>query len=708
MSRELRADEIAFLEALGASCAATPDLLAQFVAGGLESHVADLLCAELCSSSEARAQLAAQCQEWDTPQLHNLPPERTPLIGRRKALADIEQLMSHERLITISATGGFGKSRVAREVGRKAFAKFADGVWFVPAGTLETKGDLSAAIIAAVGGSPDEDAADWLADKEVLLIIDGLDRTHLAPHIRDLLTAPRLRIICTSRSRLNTEGELVYRLTALSEGVVNDFALKSSQVKWSTGDTGQLALRLCGVPIALCLAAGCLSHESVPALLDALDQHVPRTATLSRANSAVEAVLSHSISLLPHTERRLLVGCAAFSSRFDADLAHQIAGEGKIQALVEMGLLEASEGVYWLHDLVRDFLRATQLDPSDRAHLQIADLAHMAHFSNLASSVGDSWRSSGDWATSLAALVKFLPDFRKSLRLAVRKKSHEDIQRIYRGLSTMFFELGYLEDMQEVIDAALASAQRQNDQPLLARIYGLRGAHELVSGEREAAEQSWRQRLALSVQLQEHDAIADTYSDLSDLEWGRGNRDEAIRLTDLALKTAYDHKLTQFIGGFHAFKALMLIRMGRVEESKEHAKIAEEQDDDEISTQYRMYRMQVLGEYASDSKDDVLAIRYTQELLKLAIASQRTQHIAGSLKLLGNFFERKGDLERASHCFAGSLSLRSKEHKRHRQRAQGYIDDFIERQGKHVQPFVDYGLTLDPLVFAHDQLNRGM
>ncbi|HET6341359.1 MAG TPA: BTAD domain-containing putative transcriptional regulator, partial [Gemmatimonadota bacterium] len=211
----------------------------------------------------------------------------TRFIGRGWLLAELEGMLLDPaaRLVTLTGLGGAGKTRVALELARRLEDRFADGVTRIGLGdTLETRGVLPV-IARAVGFSAKapqrlaEGLHDHLAEREILLVLDGFERfADSAPEVLALLqAAPRVKVLVTSRVRLRVRGERDVAVPPLtlprtSPGPSVEFPLNSEAVALfvdraraarhdfalSAGNmeaVAEICRRLDGLPLAIELAA---------------------------------------------------------------------------------------------------------------------------------------------------------------------------------------------------------------------------------------------------------------------------------------------------------------------------------------------------------------------------------------------------------------------------------------------------------------------
>ena len=148
---------------------------------------------------------------------NNLPLQLTSFVGREKEIADIKGLLNSARLITLTGSGGTGKTRLSQEVGAEELSSFANGVWLIELAPLSDPAQIIPALAQVFGLQelPFNPLAnlvlDYLRDKKILLILDNCE--HLieacARLADDLLhQCAGLKILASSREALGIAGEV--------------------------------------------------------------------------------------------------------------------------------------------------------------------------------------------------------------------------------------------------------------------------------------------------------------------------------------------------------------------------------------------------------------------------------------------------------------------------------------------------------------------
>ncbi len=297
-------------------------------------------------TAKARKQAeAGRSAEAELPaQQTNLLPMLTPFVGRAADLAAVKQLLRESRLLTITGSGGVGKTRLAMQVMQDVAHAYAHGAWIVEMTALTDPLLVGDAVANALGLRPTGDTTfnvllDFLRNRHLLLVLDGCDR--MIWQVADLIVSllrycPRLQSIVTSREVLNVPGETVYRLEGLpiedaimlfrlrAHAARPDFDLKPEEEEI----VAHICQRLDGLPLALELAASRvrgLTLEQISArLADRFQLLSSGARTTLPHHQTLRAMIDWSYDLLSEAERVLLRRLAVFAGDWTLEAAEAI------------------------------------------------------------------------------------------------------------------------------------------------------------------------------------------------------------------------------------------------------------------------------------------------------------------------------------------------------------------------------------------------
>ncbi len=363
---------------------------------------------------------------------NNLPVQLTDFIGRENEIQELRRRLcplrdngaaGSARLLTLTGTGGTGKTRLALQVAAELVDQFPDGVWLVELAPLADPALIPQSIAAALGvrEQPGRLLLDSIVDsvraKHMLLILDNCE--HLidpAARIANTLlrTAPSLQVLATSREALGIDGETSYRVPSLSlpdarartaEEVtpcesVRLFLARATAVQrhfqltaQNAAAVAQIARRLDGIPLAIELAAARCKIFSAEQIAARLDDHFRLLTGGSRTalprQQTLRALIDWSYDLLSSEERILLRRLSVFVGGVTYEAIEAVAGQDLevldlLEHLVDKSLVlveEAESGTrYRLLEMIRQYGRDKLHESGEAATLR---QRHLDFFADL-------------------------------------------------------------------------------------------------------------------------------------------------------------------------------------------------------------------------------------------------------------------------------------------------------------------------------------
>ena len=265
----------------------------------------------------------------------NLPHHLTSFVGREEELRSLKRVLSTSRMVTLTGTGGAGKSRLAAEVARAGSNLWPDGAWWIE---LAATDDVSGAVVGALElpgrGTAQDVVASWLAGRKALLVLDNCE--HLVADCatfsqRMLERCPELSILATSREALGVPGEARWPVTSLrSADALLLFEARARLVapdfKMATGNRDpvtQICERLDRLPLAIEMAAARIDIMSEQELLRNLNDRfrflTSGTRTAPQRQQTMAAAIDWSHRMLTDDESRLFRRLAVFQGGFTPD-----------------------------------------------------------------------------------------------------------------------------------------------------------------------------------------------------------------------------------------------------------------------------------------------------------------------------------------------------------------------------------------------------
>jgi non-specific serine/threonine protein kinase len=161
---------------------------------------------------------------------NNLPAQNTSFIGREKEIAEIKKELEAHRLVTLTGSGGTGKTRLSLQVAADSIYAFPDGVWFVELAVLADSELIPQTILSTIGiveqpGKPlIESLKEYLYEKQLLIVLDNCEHLiEASAQVANTLLSGTLgiKILASSREAFGVAGELSYHVPSLSLPDIN-------------------------------------------------------------------------------------------------------------------------------------------------------------------------------------------------------------------------------------------------------------------------------------------------------------------------------------------------------------------------------------------------------------------------------------------------------------------------------------------------------
>lgn len=556
------------------------------------------LRADSCRQRQNRFGEQAGKQNPAVPCPEPLPRLLTGLVGRDEQIALVQDALRRSRLVTLTGSGGVGKTRLAVAVAEEMCVRSPDAVQFVDMAGLQDSRLAAAHLARALnlreeeGCSLETSLCRHLATHPLTLILDNCE--HLleacARLVERLLTqTERLAILATSRIALGLAGEAIWRVpslelpptpASLSASSSTEHLLTYSAVQLfveraqnyradfrlepnNAAAVVEICRRLDGIPLALELAAARVRHLALADIAHRLENTVKLLSegsrTLRRRWQTLQASIEWSWCLLTEPEQILLSRLSVFAGSFTLDaaesvctdfvLSHDIeqAGQGIEQdeivdilgALVDHSLIVypdfRGDNRYRLLETIRQYAGERLRASGEEAMIRRRHLHWCLALADHSNSAG----AEANQPQLLARLEQEQENFREAFAFCRASDAEgETGLRLAAALWWFWYVRGYYQEGRSHLEAALTHGRATNFPKERAAVLNGVGNLAVVQGDIAAAKQSFEECLALRLEMGDREGMGSVLGNLGIVACALLDYLEAQRLYEQALALA--------------------------------------------------------------------------------------------------------------------------------------------------------------------------
>lgn len=634
----------------------------------------------------------------------HIPAATRLFVGRQAEIKEICRQIKQPscRLLTILGPGGIGKTRLALQVARQleseAPASFANGIYWIPLETANSWTDLLTAVAQALQLSvPSQDVArlqdqikHFLQNREVLLLLDNFEQLlpsniHLLAWLQE---APRLKLLITSRVRLNLRPEWSITLSGLdvppalatepveSYDAIHLFLHRARQKRPFplTAEALTAVTKICrlveGLPLAIELAAAwthLLSPQEIwRELAHNFDWLMSETADLPDRHRSLNAVVAYSWNLLSAPEQDALSKLSVFSGGFRREAARIVAATSlqTLAHLLDQSLIymTAVPGRFNMHPNVRHYA-AGQLSqhPFVQQETRLAHLEAYQTFLHERETMLQGERQ----RLALQEIIEEVDNMRTAWEQAVQEADTAVAAQFFHDtLQTVFHVYDMQSWFREGADLFQRAVQRFLDEssPAAARIVGYKllarqGWFLFHLGQPEKARQFLQESLT---HLQAVGAPADTLfsrSYLAAVLHHSGHSESAAKMARKSLRLAaeLDNRYAQAIAGN------ILAQIAYQQKQYDQAQLHGQQSlaiEREIGNRWSMgFSLINLGNVAFAQGDYAQATAQYEESLQIRQSMNDLRGIAICLNRLGECVEAQANVAQAMKLYQQSRDI---------------------------------------------------
>jgi len=634
-----------------------------------------------------------------------LPESLTELIGRQAETAQVVNLLTERRLVTLVGPGGIGKTRLSLAVAGAVADDFTDGAVFVPladatSAALVVSGIARALDVAAVPGQSLLDTVrEHLAETSTLILLDNFEQARdAAPVVSELLAAaPGVKVLVSSRERLGLYGEQAYPVPPLGlpdpehmrpgpDAVARALAASPALALFNTRARAatygfalgpqdlvpavELCRRLDGLPLAIELAASRCDTLSPAEMLGQLEQRLelpgdgPRD--LPARQRTLRGAIDWSVDLLEPAERDLFIRLGAFAGGFRLDAVAALGVGNELEVLAKrLGVLVEKSLVYTDTDGEGDARYATLETIRAYAIERLAAggtaagvyAGHAGHFAALAERAGVELVGPGQarWA---GRVEREYQNLRVAFRRAREAGTDETAVRMALGL-WRFWRAGnhigegreWLVELLQERDPAAPDATRARLLHAAAVLAGAQDDHQT------AFPQAY-ESMVLAKRAGDAQTTAAAYNALGISALAAGHVADARRHFEASLGIWRDQDATLGMAIAHGNLTKVALRLGDLDAAGEHASRCLALDRQQGNTRGIMLGLICMGEIHLGRGDGAGAREHLDEALALGRELGDVFGEAWALHLLGEAARHDGDRVEALRLVGGALALR--------------------------------------------------
>jgi predicted ATPase/class 3 adenylate cyclase len=524
----------------------------------------------------------------------SLPVPATPLVGREDDLKQVRALVSRReaRLVTLTGTGGVGKTRLSLAVASSLAVAFQHGVFFVPLAAVRDADVMWKVLADRLDVTEDGSVADTvtshLSGRRALLVLDNLEQLEGAAAVVAALlaAAPGLVVLATSRGPLHVQAEQEFPVAPLqlpreagaeqvaAAGAARLFVQQAAMARpdfavtdSNAADIAAICAHLDGLPLAIELAAARIRLLTPRALLARLGRSLDLAAAYvgqpSRQQTLRNAI-AWSYDLLAPDLAEVFRRLGVFAGGCDLDALAAIASAGPSQGAQETGAepLDLAAG---LHDIslvtvtegadgeprvgMLETIREFALERLEQAgDLDDARRRHAEYYAGVAERADEQLRGSGP--AHLAALDRLEAEhdnMRAALAWSLQTPAAGLVPgtaeraaiglRLVQVLAYFWYRHGYVLEGRRWLERAIDLAAPDDGAPLAQLAHWL-GVLLSQQGEPQAAVRLLERSLAIwrdlgdrDQQARELNSLGITHRHLGDVDGGRSLLEESVAIS---------------------------------------------------------------------------------------------------------------------------------------------------------------------------------
>jgi len=630
---------------------------------------------------------------------NNLPVQLTSFIGREDEIKQIKNIFKKTRLLTLTGSGGSGKTRLSLQIAADVIDDFENGVWFIEIASLSDTASLHQAIMKVFGlkeqpnRNPEETICEYLLEKEMLVILDNCEHMIAqCANLADILLGkcPKLKIISTSREALRCDGEQIHRVRSLESPDPNEEISQENLLQYEavrlfieralmlnkdfrlTKDNApylkEICYRLDGIPLAIELAAARTKILSVEKIFDRLKDRfrllsggirtaLPRQQTL-------KALIDWSFDLLTDEEKILWRRLSVFTAGWTIEAAEEVCSDEILEKekildlsdqLAEKSIIvyEPEKDRYRILETLKQY-GEEKLRVSNETESVMAK--HLHYYMDFAEK-GEVKLKGSEEKIWLEILETEHGNIQSAIEWSVTKAGDKEEGARLAGAIQIFWSIrGHITTGKRLLESVLAN-QSEVSKEVLGKVKTRLGSQLIFLGEFEKSKEYLEEGLVLLRECGEKKVITDTINMLGNVDLYLGDNDMAQKLFEENLS------ISRSTGNKHVM-AITLNNLGNKKYIEGNYAEAQRLYEESLAVRRELGNVQGvaislynLGNITLDQCEYENSKKLFEESLEISREVGDKRMIASSLNCLGGIATMQEDYDGARKLIEESLTL---------------------------------------------------
>ena len=627
---------------------------------------------------------------------NNLPVQLTSFIGRENEMKAIKDLLNNTHLLTLTGSGGAGKSRLALQIAADVIDDFVNGVWFIELAAVSKPEFLIQEILNVFDlkeesvNNPEKILKDFLRDKEILIILDNCEHlveecAILAENL--LIDNHKLKIIATSREALRCHGEHTHRVRSMDVPFPEEDITPQELIQFESARLfieralsvdptfrvthanafalAMICYRLDGIPLAIELAAARVKVLTVEKIQERLNDRFNLLTSGKRTalprQKTLRALIDWSYDLLSEEEKFLWMRLSVFTGGWTLDAAEKICSDENLHKDKILELLEqlAEKSIiifnkenerYTVLESIKQYgeEKLSLSNEKDRLYIK-----HIEYFKTLAVSAEPKieGKETNLWLEKLDADHCNLES---AIHRSVTYKMYEKGAELGGALSKFWDIRGHYSAGRELLNLL---PENEISKLSLGKVIFSKGLLTMKTGQFKEASRFFKKSLNLFHDIKDKTGIAQSLYRSGQVALETGDYENANKYFKKSLESGNDNELN--ILAAHSLIGLGTVEFykGNFEESRKFYEEALElyrKEEDKRGIAFSLYGLGQLFLYI-DKKNE--ALNYYEESHELFTGTGDKRGIALSLYGMGIVSLSLKNFKKAQRFFERCLAL---------------------------------------------------